>query len=296
MNQIKKFGSNPGNLKMYNYLPKNADSTEQLPLVVVLHGCNQNAETIAEQSGWNELADKHHFVMLYPQQQRINNMSGCFNWFYKRDIFKEGGETQSVYQMIKYMIEHFPIDTSKIFIYGLSAGAAISVGVMVHYPELFKAGAIFAGAPYGIATNPVKATKVMLSAEDKTPEQWGDLVEIKKETQYPKILIFHGTNDHVVNIKNSYELIEQWTYIHNIDTIADDSIISFKENPAINRYSYTDNNLNELLVFYKILDGRHSLPVDPGDEPNQGGKTGLFSSDYDFFSTYYVAKEFQLIK
>src|ERR1700752_3422404 len=72
LEQIKSFGSNPGNLKMFVYNPDNG--SEKVPLVVVLHGCTQTAKTCAEQTGWNKLAKKHQFYVLYPEQILINNV------------------------------------------------------------------------------------------------------------------------------------------------------------------------------------------------------------------------------
>ena len=87
LKEVDNFGSNPGNLKMFVFNTSQNDSSK-LPLVVVLHGCGQNAEDAAELTGWNKLADLNHFVVLYPKQKLLNNSSLCFNWFYKKDIEK----------------------------------------------------------------------------------------------------------------------------------------------------------------------------------------------------------------
>ena len=76
------FGSNPGQLKAWIYAPERAVSGA--PLVVVLHGCTQNAAGYDESAGWSRLAEKHGFVLLYPEQQRSNNPNLCFNWFHRR--------------------------------------------------------------------------------------------------------------------------------------------------------------------------------------------------------------------
>ena len=66
-------------------------------MVVVLHGCTQSAAKVAEQSGWNVLADKHGFVVIYPEQKFSNNTSGCFNWFYSKDIDPKSGERFKIF-------------------------------------------------------------------------------------------------------------------------------------------------------------------------------------------------------
>ena len=90
--KIKEFGSDPGNLEMYIHIPKSKSDSIKRPLIVALHGCTQDAESMARQSGWNKLADNFGFYVLYPQQKIINNPNACFNWFRKKDICKGMGE------------------------------------------------------------------------------------------------------------------------------------------------------------------------------------------------------------
>ncbi len=74
---LKQFGENPGDLTAsYVASSVNADS-----LVVLLHGCVQNGETLANQSGFVALAKQHDFTLLIPQQSPKNNVKSCFNWF-----------------------------------------------------------------------------------------------------------------------------------------------------------------------------------------------------------------------
>ncbi|HWY37579.1 MAG TPA: hypothetical protein VNY73_03400, partial [Bacteroidia bacterium] len=62
------------------------------------------------------------------------------------------------------------------------------------------------------------------------------------------------------------------------------------------RKSYLDANKKEKIIFYEIDNLGHALPVDPGTSPGKGGKTGLFAVDKDFFSTYWIAKDFGLLE
>ena len=290
------FGENPGNLKMFAFTAK-VSQNEARPLVVALHGCSQTAASMSQQSGWNNLAMDHNFIVIYPQQKRSNNGSNCFNWFKENDTDKNSGESQSIKSMVDFAIENYNIDTNQIFIYGLSAGAAMAVSQMANYPELYNTGAIFAGAPHKIVTKYSQAMKAMNGKMNKTPEEWGKLVAPDSiKNKYPKLLVFHGEKDPFVDINNAYELIEQWSYLHQTDAEEDSLIQSFENNPTVQRISYFNDNKEEVIVFYKIANIGHALPVDPGKRKNQGGETGTFSKDIDFFSTYYVAKDFGLVK
>src|SRR5690242_10684259 len=90
------FGSNPGNLRARIYLPDGLAA--DAPLVVVLHGCTQNAAGYDHGAGWSQLADRHGFALLFPEQQRSNNANLCFNWFEPADIKRGSGELLSIRQ------------------------------------------------------------------------------------------------------------------------------------------------------------------------------------------------------
>ena len=289
-------GSNPGNLTMYRYVPKTATTNTKLPLVVVLHGCTQNGKSIAKISEWNTLADKHNFIVLYPTQKRINNVSNCFNWFQLDDISKESGELQSIINMIDDTTKNYRINHSKIFVYGVSAGGAMGVALLAVYPEYFNAGAIFAGAPYKIAITKRTALQAITNSKSNSPKKWANLVpNINTTKAFPKLIVYHGVKDKVVTIQNSKELIKQWTYLHQIDTVPDRIVYNYKSAP-VDKIIYTDTTKTEKILFYKLLTCGHRIPINPGKETDEGGKKSLFSKDIGFFSTYHVANDFGLIK
>lgn len=296
--EIKDFGNNPGNLKMYMYQPSSGiDTMKNVPMVVALHGCSQNAKEIHLQSDWKKLADENKFIVIYPQQKRENNLSNCFNWFNEKDQEGEQGELYSIKEMIDYTQKKYDIDSTKIFAYGVSAGAIMSVNLLANYPNLFAGGAIFAGTPYKIASSAIDGMKVTMKTINKTPEEWGELIPNKDSVKHvPKLIIGHGVNDLVVDISNSYELIDQWSNFNHIDAEVDESISSFEKNPLITRNVYRDTNNVDKIIFYIIDKTGHTLPIDPGDGEKQGGKKGMFATDKDFFSTYYVAKDFGLLE
>ncbi len=289
---------NPGNLNFYlQTAQKDSLLKSKKPLVVVLHGCSQSAETIALQSGWDQLAADHNFHVLYPQQKIINNPNLCFNWFNSNDISKELGEAASIKNMILHLNDSLNIDKEKIYVYGVSAGAAMAVALMALYPELFKAGASFAGAPFGAANDFIEAFKIMIDGLKKTPEAWAKLVNeehVNQQVSYPELIVLHGTKDKVVNMQNAYELIKQWSALHYTDTIADEIINNYEGNSNVQKMSY--QNQKSVITFYKINHLGHALAVDPGNSHKQGGATGLFATDMDFFSTWYVARDFGLVR
>ena len=122
--EVRGFGSNPGDLRMFAFAP--AKLQQSRALVVVLHGCGQTAAGYDHGAGWSSLARHYGFALLMPQQQPANNASGCFNWFNKDDVTRGHGEACSIRQMIARMVRDYGIDQRRIFVTGLSAGGAMT--------------------------------------------------------------------------------------------------------------------------------------------------------------------------
>lgn len=299
LTEVKNFGSNPGNISMFYFSPDIKKSNEKLPLVIALHGCTQTAKSMAEQSGWIKLAQQHRFIVIFPQQHVPNNPQHCFNWFRSADTEKDKGEAGSIKQMMDYAFKTLHADSASVFVYGLSAGAAMAVALMADYPQLIKAGAIFAGTPYKMANNVIEGSRVMVKPYNKSCKEWAALVKSQNPNYsgpFPKILIWQGSNDKVVNPKSAEELTEQWAELHNADLIPYENISSYQSCKDITRITYTNPSGEWVIRFYLVNNLGHALPVWPGENENQGGKTGPFAIDIKFHSTYEVASQFGLVK
>jgi poly(hydroxyalkanoate) depolymerase family esterase len=295
LTEISDFGNNPGNLKMFVHANRPQDANK-IPLVVVLHGCGETAKAVSKLTGWNKLSDINDFIVLYPQQKLLNNPNLCFNWFIDHDIEKGKGECESIFQMISFAMEHYPIDSSRIFITGLSAGAAMSVVMAATHPELFKQAAIFAGGAYKLATHGVQAIfgKKYISREEL-------VTDVKEqnpgyEGQYPSLIIYQGLNDPIVNYKNAAALVNQWTGINKCDTIPDKTEPAFMGMEDISRKEYADSSGKATVILYEINHLGHRLLVKPGEKEDEGGQTGIFGVDRGFHSTYQTAKDFGILK
>jgi poly(hydroxyalkanoate) depolymerase family esterase len=300
MLEIKNFGSNPGNLKMFLYEPKiAAEKHGKLPLVIALHGCTQSAASMAKESGWNELAETYGFYVIYPQQKTLNNPSNCFNWFEEGDNTKDKGEVFSIKQMIDYATDSLMVDTNRVFVYGLSAGAAMGVALMADYPYQFNMGAILAGGPYTQGLNVMNAISFMENPKDAPSQELAGHVIVQNpdyKGKYPKMIIMQGEKDMVVNSKNAYLLIKQWAPLLRCDTVPTKNVPAFDGKADISRKAYCDASGTEQIIFYDIANFGHALMVAPNDTTIAGGgRTGMFSIDKGFFSTYWIAVDMGLI-
>ncbi|MGA8900932.1 extracellular catalytic domain type 1 short-chain-length polyhydroxyalkanoate depolymerase, partial [Bradyrhizobium sp.] len=124
LTETPQFGSNPGALRMFSFVPPGLQ--DGCPLVVVLHGCTQSAASYDLGAGWSTLAERFGFALLLPEQQRLNNPNGCFNWFQSEDIERGHGEAASIRQMVMTMVSNHGIDPARVFVTGLSAGGAMT--------------------------------------------------------------------------------------------------------------------------------------------------------------------------
>ena len=209
------FGPNPGALAGRYFVPP--DLSPGAPLVVVLHGCTQQAEGFDAASGWSRLAARAGFAVLYPQQRRENNNNLCFNWFSTGDISRDSGEARSIKAMIDTMIADHRLDPARVFITGLSAGGAMTGVMLATYPELFAGGAIIAGLPFGVAHSVPEAFETMRGQRIPPRAALGALVrDASPATAWPPVTIWHGGADATVVPANAEALLAQWCDVQNL--------------------------------------------------------------------------------
>lgn len=255
--EVHAFGSNPGRLRMLEFVP----SLRRDPptLVVVLHGCLQTADQFDKGSGWSRMARDKGFVLLYPEQTKQNNQNLCFNWFRPSSVARDRGELMSIRQMVEHSARRHNIPADRIFLQGLSAGGAMAGALLATYPGLFAAGQIVGGLPYGAARDAMTAMHVMKSGARRTAQEWGDLVRTVRdeETATPAISIWHGRVDSVVTIANAEATLAQWLDVYGLDreagtelSVTDGTMIVWKDKGG------------RILIEYRIIDNLdHGLPV-----------------------------------
>jgi poly(hydroxyalkanoate) depolymerase family esterase len=223
---VSNFGSNPGALSMFTYVPSGLPSGR--PLVIVMHGCTQTAASM-EAAGWNKLADQYQFAVLYPEQTTANNPVRCFNWAGEygdtANLTRGQGENQSIISMIDYMHTTHGTDDSKVFIMGFSAGAAFVPVMLATWPDRFAGASIMEGIPFRCATSVNGAYSCQSPGVNKAASEWGDLVRGAHTFTgaRPRVQVWHGTSDTTVVPANQTELNEQWTNVFGTDMTADET-------------------------------------------------------------------------
>ena len=290
LTQVTNFGSNPGNLLMFRYVP--AGLPANAPLVVALHGCTQSASSYDDEPGWTVLADRWKFVLVLPQQQTSNNSSQCFDWFQSGDITRGQGEALSVKQMVDETKSEYSIAPGRVFVTGLSAGGAFTAVMLATYPDVFSAGAIVAGIPYGCATTVSAAYGCMSPGVDLAPQQWGDKVRAASSWTgpWPRVSLWQGTSDTTVAPMNMTELMQQWTDVAGADQTPDvqDTVKGYPHKV------YRDASGRAAVETYSITGMGHGTPIDPGTATDQCGTPAAYILDANICSSYFIGQWFGL--
>ncbi|MGW2337581.1 extracellular catalytic domain type 1 short-chain-length polyhydroxyalkanoate depolymerase [Streptomyces sp. NPDC001685] len=291
LQEVTGFGSNPGALRMFRYVPDGLPAGR--PVVVALHGCTQNAAGYGIGGGWLQLADRWKFSVVLPQQQSANNLSSCFNWFQTGDIARGQGEAASIAQMVDRQLADTSGDASRVQVTGLSAGGGMTAVMMAAYPEKFAAGGIVAGLPYGCAQAAGSPYVCMYVGATQTARQWGDRVRAARPGYtgpWPTLVAFQGTADYTVKPVNMTDLTRQWTDAHGTDQSADasDTVAGFPHQV------FRDASGRAVVETYSLTGMGHGQPVDPGSGGEQCGTAGAYLLDVNLCAAYRMGRAWGL--
>jgi poly(hydroxyalkanoate) depolymerase family esterase len=288
--EITGFGTNPGALRMLAFVPEHLEPAPAL--VVVLHGCGQTAAGYDLGTGWSTLARHYGFALLMPEQQASNNANTCFNWFNPEDTTRDQGEACSIRQMIARMAADHKIDSSRIYVTGLSAGGAMTSVMLATYPEVFAGGAVIAGLPFGIASNVREALSGMMQSAPRPASELGDLVRNASNHKgpWPKLSVWHGSADRTVNPGNADEIVKQWLDVHGLPLAP----MSASDVDGYPREVWWNSDGETVVESYTITDMAHGTPLGVADNDERYGEGGAFLIEAGISSSYHIANFFGL--
>ena len=189
---------------------------EKLPLLVMLHGCGQTGRDIAAVSRMNRLAARHRFVVLYPEQERVANAQGCWNWFERRNGRAEA-EAATLLAAVDKVARRLPVDLARVAVAGLSAGASMAVLMAALFPHRFCAVAMHSGVAPGTAESAATALAAMHGRrEAHLPDLPAAtaaataVLPVGASAVLPPLLIVHGDADGVVSVRNAAATAQLW--------------------------------------------------------------------------------------
>ncbi len=203
-----------GSRPYFVYTPDTYQVGMAVPLLIMLHGCQQSALDFATGTHMNLLADQHNFIVAYPQQTSIANAGGCWNWFQRSSQQRGQGEPAiiaGIAAAIQQNAVQWTIDARRVYVAGLSAGGAMAVIAGATYPDVFAAIGIHSGIEYGAAANQVAALQVMRRGGPDPARQGQEAYAAMGDAaRIMPTIVFHGANDIVVAPTNGDEVVQQW--------------------------------------------------------------------------------------
>ena len=188
------------------YRPPALGLDERLPLMVMLHGCGQDAKSFAQSTRMNRIAARERFLVLYPEQDRMANAQGCWNWFDTR-AGRAAGEAQLIMKAIEQVCLLYAVDRDRIAVTGLSAGASMAALLVTRHPDRFRAVVMHSGIPPGSAHSGLSALAAMHGHGVARALPTGPTSEY---TRWPPLLVIHGGKDRTVEASNGHAAAQVW--------------------------------------------------------------------------------------
>ncbi|MES2188674.1 MAG: PHB depolymerase family esterase [Pseudomonadota bacterium] len=245
-----------------------AASQATMPLIVLLHGCKQDAQDFARGTAMNALADEHGCMVLYPEQISKSNAQRCWNWFEPDHQQLDEGEPGMIAALTQQVLAHDyngqRADPQRTYIAGLSAGGAMAAVVAGLYPHIFAAVGVHSGLPSGAAQD-------LMSA-------FGAMRRGAKGLATPAMptIVFHGSGDTTVHPDNG-------------DHISDGALAALKASglPLLKSRSQVGASTQETSTektVYRVADGPSYVEhwrIDAGPHAWSGGDAAGSYTDPD---------------
>lgn len=215
LTEVTGFGANPSNLRMHLYVP---DTVPQRPAVLVaVHYCTGTGPAFHAGTEFASLADRYGFIVIYPSATRSGQ---CFDVSSPQALRRDGGsDPVGIRSMVDYVQRTHGGDPERVYVTGASSGAMMTNVLLGVYPDVFAAGAAFAGVPFGCFATTDGSGWNSACAQgqiSRTPQEWADTVRAAYPGYTgprPRMQIWHGTQDDVLRYPNFGEQIKQWTQV-----------------------------------------------------------------------------------
>ena len=199
--------SNPAGTRAYKlYIPSRYQG-QALPLVVMLHGCTQSPDDFAAGTRMNLIAEEQTCLVVYPAQPSDANPAKCWNWFRPTDQRRGQGEPSLVAGITRQVMREYSVDPQRVYVGGLSAGAAAAAVMGATYPDLYAAIGVHSGLACGAANDLPSAFVAMRQGDLADALGSGDISRVLRDGQAVPTIVFHGDRDTTVHPRNGDHVI-----------------------------------------------------------------------------------------
>lgn len=235
--------SNSSGARSYKlWIPAGYAGKNPAPLLLMLHGCTQTPNDFAAGTRMNDIADTNKFLVVYPEQPAEANAYKCWNWFLPEHQTRDAGEPALLAAVVAQLRVSYKVDARRIYVAGVSAGAAMAVNVAAAYPEIFAAVGVNLGLQYKGATNLAEALTAQSKGTGADPNRQGLLAFQAINSVKPgarkrgmPVIVFHGSLDAMVNPANADQVVRQWAQTNDyLDDNADNNTVDDQADATVN--------------------------------------------------------------
>ncbi len=192
------------------YLPAGHRPSRRAPLLMLLHGCDQDAEGFVDTTRFTAVADRHGIVLVAPEQIRRDHLNRCWRWYEVRHQQRGIGEPALLTGVVTDMVDErarWRINPRLVYVAGISAGGAMALILAATYPDVFAAVGVHSAPPYRAATGAGRAFAAMAArTEAPGPEEGAKPMA--------PLVVVQGEADRVVRPDNAGRVAAQWLVFH----------------------------------------------------------------------------------
>ena len=203
------YDSEAGSRRYKLFVPASADPRQDAPLVVMLHGCTQDPDDFARGTRFNQLAAERGVIVAWPEQTGTHHPQKCWAWYDPVNHGSGPGENAVIAGITREVMAAHAVDRRRVYVAGVSAGAAMAVNTAAGYPDLYAAVGSHSGTPYRAAADVPHAIAVMHGGSPD-PAILAYALQDALGGARPALIALHGGADAVVVATNSRQLAAQW--------------------------------------------------------------------------------------
>jgi poly(hydroxyalkanoate) depolymerase family esterase len=204
---LERSYSNQAGSRAYKLYIPSGYHEQTLPLVVMLHGSTQSPDDFAAGTRMNALAEEHTCLIAYPAQTVCANALKSWNWFRPSDQQRDQGEPSLIAGLTRQIMRDHPVDPRRVYVAGLSAGAAAAAILGETYPDLYAAIGVHSGLARGAASGLVSAFAAMRHGGPATGRRSDSASGDREDRRIVPTIVFHGDQDTTVHPRNGDQVI-----------------------------------------------------------------------------------------
>ena len=209
---VERSFTNAAGTRAYKlYVPSGYTGQDEVPMVVMLHGCTQDPDDFAAGTRMNELAEEGTFLVAYPQQGGGSNMQKCWNWFKAADQGRGRGEPSIIAGITCEVLGEYNVSPEKVYVAGMSAGGAMAAIMGSAYPDLYAAVGVHSGLAPGAAHDLPSALSAMQGGGGMGPMSTPrKSAATGASGPAVPLIVFHGDRDGTVNARNAEAVVSHF--------------------------------------------------------------------------------------